>query len=461
MTAFSLALHALTFTFTLWLGLYLVARAPKDKRLLFAGLGLIAYAEAIALAAFATVTASPLLSLLQRMLVFFPAICWTGTLIWLLPEDLKVKKQLYRFWLYSVLPMSVGLVVMTLLSPVFTQGTPFGLGVFLLAAISLIPLLITFVIALKHYRLIRPNQSLAFVFIATLFFALAVGALLLPLNVFSRSITMFGIGFDLVILGLSIAYFDAFDLGESLVPDIARSFIANSLINSAFAGQIAFVMVILGIQLPLLVLLFSSITLLSMFQAFSNPLQRLLDSLLFSQQPKLKQERADLRAASRAAIRSKTRSNLSELNKEDFAHLTRKALSNFSDLSKLGSSPLAKLPIILKRLDAKGLNDDTLSRAQELKQVLLESVLKLKPYTDLEFATTDEWRHYNVLFFPYIMGVKPFSQRADHSHLDTSAKEAVEYFRTYVPERTFYNWQKMAASAVATDLQEQLQSINV
>jgi len=82
-------------------------------------------------------------------------------------------------------------------------------------------------------------------------------------------------------------------------------------------------------------------------------------------------------------------------------------------------------------------------------------VLKLKPKKELTFASTDEWRHYNVLFFPYIMGIKPFSQRADHSHLDSSAQEALEYFRTYVPERTFYNWQKAAVAMVAKDFQEQ------
>ncbi len=457
----SLTLHALAFTFTMWLGLYLIARAPNDKRLLYAGLGSIAYAESLFISALGNFSESALLINMQWSFIFAPAVFWTATLIQLLPEDLNLKVLFYRFWIYSVVPLSGLLFILNLSTPFFTDNPNFGPGIFLFGAISLLPLSLVFLVALSHFRKIQPNQPLAFIFIVILFFGLGTSALLLPLEIFPREVTVFGIGLDVFLLGLSIAYFDAFDLGESFLPDITRSFLSTSLLSLVFAGQIALVMFFLGISLPLVVLLFSSITIISVLQAFANPLQAWFDGIVFAKQSKLQRERAELRAASSAAIRNKDAGDLDTVDLETFNRLTRKALSNFSDLSRLASSPLTQLPIVHQRLTEKGKNDDTLGRSQELKQILVESVLKLKPQTGDDFGSSEEWRHYNVLFFPYIIGIKPFNQRADHSHLDVAAREALEYFRTYVPERTFYNWQKVAASIVAKDLQEQIKALAV
>lgn len=453
MTAASLTLHGVTFAFTLWLGLYLVARAPIGKRLLFAGLGLTAYAITILLSAFVGAGSSPLLARAQWSFIFLPATFWTGTLIQLLPETLRLRASLYRLWLYSVLPLAGSLFALHL-SGVFVPQSG-GLGLGLLAAVSLVPLVAAFMVAVHYRDSIQPRQPLTFVFIATLFFALAVGVLLLPSDLFSRETLVFGLGFDLILLGVSIALFDALDMGERLLPDMARSFAANALLAFVFAGQVVGAMLALGVNFPLLALLFSSLTLVTALQVFANPLQSWLDRLVFSRQPKLQRERAALRAASSAAMRSQQDLARVDLKSEDFERLTRKAFSHFGDLGRLGSSPLAQLTLITQRLNARGAQDDTLSRAQELKRLLLEAVLKLKPQVEAEFDTTDEWRHYNVLFFPYVIGIKPFSQRADHTHLDAVAKEALEYFRTFVPERTFYNWQKSAAALVAATLQEQ------
>jgi hypothetical protein len=43
-----LALSVFTFAFSLWLGLYLIARDPHKRRLRYTGFGLIAYALALA-----------------------------------------------------------------------------------------------------------------------------------------------------------------------------------------------------------------------------------------------------------------------------------------------------------------------------------------------------------------------------------------------------------------------------
>ena len=70
---------------------------------------------------------------------------------------------------------------------------------------------------------------------------------------------------------------------------------------------------------------------------------------------------------------------------------------------------------------------------------------------------SDEWRHYNALYFPYIAGLKPYSRRLPHDRLDPPAQLALEWFQATVPERTLYNWQNAAAKLVAQDLREGMQ----
>jgi hypothetical protein len=104
----------------------------------------------------------------------------------------------------------------------------------------------------------------------------------------------------------------------------------------------------------------------------------------------------------------------------------------------------------------RGAPNETLEPAIELKALLAESVARLKPRGQNGFGTSDEWRHYNALFFPYIVGLKPYSRRATHERLDPAAQQALDWFQALVPERTLYNWQTAAAKLVARDLREQI-----
>jgi hypothetical protein len=87
---------------------------------------------------------------------------------------------------------------------------------------------------------------------------------------------------------------------------------------------------------------------------------------------------------------------------------------------------------------------------------LRESIQQLKPDDAAEFSASDEWRYYNVLHFPYVLGLKPYSRRFYRDGLDPAAEEALDWIKTYVPERTLYNWQKTAAELVARHLREML-----
>ena len=104
-------------------------------------------------------------------------------------------------------------------------------------------------------------------------------------------------------------------------------------------------------------------------------------------------------------------------------------------------------------MQERNISDTTIDRANELKLLLTESIMKLKPQGSRDFDTTDEWHFYNALFFPYVAGMRPYS-RLQEKELVGIEQEALEWFQSFVPERTLHNWQNTAAKLIANDLWE-------
>ena len=69
-------------------------------------------------------------------------------------------------------------------------------------------------------------------------------------------------------------------------------------------------------------------------------------------------------------------------------------------------------------------------------------------------GTSDEWRHYTSLYFPYVAGIRPYSRRPAPASTDGALREAAEWFAAAVPERTLHNWQNEAARLIAGHLRE-------
>lgn len=108
--------------------------------------------------------------------------------------------------------------------------------------------------------------------------------------------------------------------------------------------------------------------------------------------------------------------------------------------------------MIEKRLKEHDAADNTLERANELKGLLTESITRLKPVGGgKDFDSSDEWRYYNALFFPYVAGLRPYS-RGQERDLAPEEQEALNWMQAYLPERTPYNWQNTGAKLVANDL---------
>ncbi|MCA9919034.1 MAG: hypothetical protein KC445_13825, partial [Anaerolineales bacterium] len=166
-------------------------------------------------------------------------------------------------------------------------------------------------------------------------------------------------------------------------------------------------------------------------------------------------------AQSDALTRSDDALQLDKIDGDTFTRYTRQALSQMGNLPHLARSPLTRLPLIAHRLQQNGQPTDTLTRAGELRLVLTESIERLKPPGEADFGTTDEWRHYNALHYPYVRGLKPYSRRLLLGEAETAVLPILDWFRTQVPQRTLYNWQNAAAALVARDLRERSRRVGV
>lgn len=460
-----LILELITYSLALWLGLYLIARNPASLRLRYAGLGIVAYAFALGAGLLAARAPAPETSLLWTRLhwpaLFLPAVLWFMAMVYLLPDDSPLRTPV---WQYIFLIMAV---LFYLLSSGtdwvfdFSQATPqAGPAYLLFAGAVLLPLLVALTLIGRAFYRDPGQRALGLLLVAAIFFGLGAVLLLLPLGWLPRRWLILGISLDFVILGLVIALLDAFDQGERLLPDLVRSLDAALFGTLIFGGLVGLTIWLgTGLTFPMLLLLVGTLTAAIAGQVLADPVQSLIDRVALAAWPHLRQERAGLRAATSALPRLAGALALDQLDEAQFARLIRRALSDLGDLPRLAASPLTRLPLIDHRLARREARDDTLERAAELKALLTGSIERLKPREQGEFGSTDEWRYYNALYFPYVAGLKPYSRRADYSYngLSPAEHEALEWFRTCVPERTLYNWQNTGAKLVAQDLWERIE----
>jgi hypothetical protein len=379
-------LMVIFYSFTLWLGLYLLRRSPQLPGMRYAGLGLMAYAVGLLLAGL-TIN-MPELARWHGAVALIPAVCWL----------LSVR----ALWAHA-------------------QQTSL------------------------------PRRPLALIVTATLFFALGSALFFLPQAWFTNDVILLLIGMDLVALGYAMARLEAWQEGAALLPDMLRSGLITLVGMFIFGGQIVLVMAIEGVSAGLQVLLIGTISGVIVIEMFAPLWQSGLDTLFFT--PTIQTERAQLQAVASALTRTDTGLDMMLLDEREFTRLTRRALAHLGDLEHLAASPLIHLPLIATRLQHANQPDSTLTRATLLKQLLTESIEHLKPPHGTS-GTSDEWRYYNALYFPYVLGLKPYSRRYDYADLDAAAQTALDWLQTNVPERTLYNWQNKAAELIAQELRE-------
>jgi hypothetical protein len=442
---------------TWWLGLYLLAREPRSPVARRAGVGLLGYALALGTDLVRDVADTPAadawLGRLLAVLVCVPALAWTGACIQLLPETVAVRDRLDRVWSRVLVPLSVVALGPALWAGALPEpGGPVGPSYVLLAVLVSLPLLGTLVLVVRAAQALRPAPVGALLAVATLMFGLGAALLFVPTGAVPRTLMLLAVDVDLVLLGLAVAWCAAFDAGERLRRDMLRSLLAAGAVALLFGGQVAAAMALGdGVTPALTALLLGVVVAAVGVQVLSGPVHGLIDRVAFARAPALSQARAELRDTADALPRRDDDAFPAALEPEEFARLTRRALGHYGDLARLTSSPLVNLPEVTERLAARHAPDQPLERAAELKALLLESIGRLKP-REGEFGTSEEWRYYNALYFPYVVGLRPYRRHLDRSGLDPVARRALDWFATQVPERTLYNWQNAAARLVADDL---------
>ena len=404
MSTAQLSISIFLFGTTLWLGLYLLVRAPKEWYARLGGLAHLAFAIGMAF-----------------------------TILDFYAPSIDLALRFYRFGFAAIVATSIFLLA----------------GLFMLAPRF----------NLWQKRLAEQKSHLILAWVGMILYAFAVGMLVLFRSGNARFWTVMLAAAALLMIGTAFVMIHAFDESESWLPHFFRSFDYALFTALLFGGQVVLLMVyVFDVNYPFLILLMGMITTAVFIQVFSDLTQTVMDKIAFAMFPKIRQKRTSLRAESEAVQLVDPSLDLMALEEAKFAKHTRRALSHMGDLPKLAASPLNYLPLVDARLNGNGESASTLLRATELKIVLTESIERLKPPGEADFGTSDAWRHYNALYFPYVKGIRPYSRRyiADGNSTEEAQviKEALEWFRAQVPERTLYNWQNAAAKLIAQDLRE-------
>jgi hypothetical protein len=443
------ALSALVFSLSWWLGLYLLARDPRKPVLAFSAIGLCSFATAVALDAVRLVTQSALLGHVEIYLVAVPGVAWFAVLVELARPGDGGRARTGEVLLVG----AVGALTLVGATLAGTVSGPLRLGHVVMCVVISVSTLGAMIAALRRRAQKIPVVGL--VITATMFFALANAILIIPLGVVPSWLALASTGCDVLGLGVAVALWDAFDEGQALRADMLRSFTGAGAVVLLLGGQM-----LIGIaltrqqttaQITLTVLLFTSLAIVTSVQVLADTLAGLLDRLVFSRSPLLRAHRETLRRT-QSALPLVSADPLDDFDEDTFARLTRRALGHYGDLSKLVASPLTALPAIDERLAARGAPDQPLERAIELKALLADRITRLKPRDGGDFGTTEQWRYYNALYFPYVVGVRAYAQNATAAGLDATARQAWQWFVTEVPQRSLHNWQNAAARLIAADL---------
>ena len=445
------ALSAVVFTLSGWLGLYLLARDPRKPVLVLAAIGLCGFALVVALDAVRNTNPAyaHVLSRVEIYLVTIPGIAWFAVLVELSrPRDGGLARG-------RELALVAGVAALTLFGAMLAGSVegPLRTGHWLMFAVISLSTFGAMAVALRRPR--RPRSAVGLAVVATLFFALGNAIPIMPLGLVPSWVALASTSVDVLSLGLAVALWDAFEEGQALRADMLRSFAGSMTVAVLFGGQ-----ALIGLAVTrdepagrtvLGVLLFSSLAIAIAVQVLADPLAGVLDRMAFSKSPALRADRAALRHTG-AALPLRAADPLVDVDDETFARLTRRALGHYGDLTKLVASPLTALPVIDERLAARGAPDHPLERANELKVVLADAIGRLKPRDAGDFGTTEQWRHYNSLYFPYVVGVRAYAQNATAAGLDPTARRAWQWLVTEVPQRSLHNWQNAAARLIAADL---------
>ena len=261
-------MSAVVFGLSWWLGLYLLARDPRKPVLVLAALGLTSFALVVALDA-VRVTRGPhsaLLSQLEVYLVVVPGVAWCAVLL-----ELARPSDTWRSRVGDMVAVAV-VAVLAAIGATLAGGVngPLRLGHWVMFGVISVSTLGAMVIAVRRQS--RPRRAVRVAVVATLFFALGNAILVIPLGLVPSWLALALTGCDVLLLGVAVALWDAFDEGQALRADMRRSFIGTVVVAALFGGQALIGMAVTTERTALTVLLFTSIGIAIAINVLADPL---------------------------------------------------------------------------------------------------------------------------------------------------------------------------------------------
>ena len=293
------ALSAVVFTLSGWLGLYLLARDPRKPVLALAAIGLCGFALVVALDAVRT--ASPahaqLLSRLEIYLVAVPSVAWFAVLVELSPPSETARARTAELLLVG----AVGALTLRRRDGRRQRRRAAAGGALADVAVISISTLGAMLAALCRPAQPVPARrgGLGIMVVATLFFALGDAIMIIPSGLVPSWLALASTGFDVLLLGVAVALWDAFDEGQALRADMLRSFAGCTAVAVLLGGQVLIGLAVTrdqpGTRVALTILLFTTLAIAITVQVLADPLAGVLDRLAFWKSPTLRADRAALR----------------------------------------------------------------------------------------------------------------------------------------------------------------------
>ncbi|MFL5807352.1 MAG: hypothetical protein ACJ8CR_37185 [Roseiflexaceae bacterium] len=152
-------------------------------------------------------------------------------------------------------------------------------------------------------------------------------------------------------------------------------------------------------------------------------------------------------------------------DEKHFKHAVRRALTSLKSPPRLAQSPLLGLTMVERRVARSGLADNRLNRVAALRELLIEQIEGLRPSDEASARVGDSWRFYNVLYYPYVRELSRKAALAEMRRLAEERRrngqrapgdlEQVLSWLADVDEDTFYKWQRRASDTIATMLWEE------
>jgi hypothetical protein len=148
-----------------------------------------------------------------------------------------------------------------------------------------------------------------------------------------------------------------------------------------------------------------------------------------------------------------------------FKDAVRKALTSLKSPPRLAQSQLLGLTLVARRVAQARQEDSRLSRVAALRELLVEQIEGLRPSDSSSARVGDAWRFYNVLYYPYVRELSRKAALAEARRLGEERRRAgrrepdeleqVLSWLADVDEDTFYKWQRRASDMIAMMLWEE------